>query len=71
MDSIGATVIGGTTFAGGVGGIGGTIVGVLMLTSLFNIVLILGLPVEVQLLIKGFVIIGAVLMYTVLQRKRS
>ncbi len=71
MDLIGATVIGGTTFAGGVGGIGGTIVGVLMLTSMFNIVLILGLPVEVQLLIKGFVIIGAVLMYTVLQRKRS
>jgi ribose transport system permease protein len=71
MDSIGATVIGGTTFAGGVGGIGGTIVGVLMLTSLFNIVLILGLPVEVQLLIKGSVIIGAVLLYSAMQRKRS
>ena len=71
MDSIGATVIGGTTFAGGVGGIGGTIVGVLLLTTLFNIVLILGLPVEVQLVIKGIVIIAAVLMYSALQRRRT
>lgn len=71
MDSIGATVIGGTTFAGGVGGIGGTIVGVLLITTLFNIVLILGMPIEIQLIVKGLVIIGAVLMYSAVQRRRT
>lgn len=67
LDSIGATIVGGTSFVGGSGGIGGTIAGVLLITTLFNIVLILNLPVEVQLIIKGLVIIGAVMIYSSLK----
>ncbi len=63
LDSIGAVVVGGTSFAGGRGGIGGTIAGVLLLTTMFNIVLILNLQVHYQLIVKGAVIIGAVLLY--------
>jgi ribose/xylose/arabinose/galactoside ABC-type transport system permease subunit len=69
LDSIAAVVIGGTSFAGGVGGIGGTIVGVLLLTMLFNIVLLLSLPVEYQLVVKGLVIIVAVALYSFRARR--
>ena len=64
LDSIGAVVVGGTSFAGGRGGIGGTIAGVLLLTTMFNIVLILNLQVHFQLIVKGAVIIGAVILYS-------
>ena len=64
LDSIGAVVVGGTSFAGGRGGIGGTLAGVLLLTALLNIVFILNLPVHYQLIIKGAVIIGAVMIYS-------
>ena len=64
MDSIAAVVVGGTSFAGGRGGIGGTIAGVLLLTALFNIVFMLNLQVHFQLIIKGVVVIGAVMVYS-------
>lgn len=70
LDSIGAVVVGGTSFAGGRGGIGGTLAGVLLLTILFNIVFILNLQVHYQYFIKGGVIIGAVLLYSIQTRSR-
>jgi ribose/xylose/arabinose/galactoside ABC-type transport system permease subunit len=69
LDSIAAVVIGGTSFAGGSGGIGGTVVGVLLLTMLFNIVLLLSLSVEYQLVVKGMVIILAVALYSFRSRR--
>lgn len=71
LDSIGAVVVGGTSFAGGRGGIGGTIAGVLLLTTMFNIVLILNLLVHYQLIVKGAVIIGAVMLYSVQARSEG
>jgi ribose transport system permease protein len=71
LDSIGAVVVGGTSFAGGRGGIGGTIAGVLLLTTLFNMVFILNLEVHYQLIVKGAVIIGAVLLYSVQTRSEG
>ena len=71
LDSVAATIVGGTSFEGGKGGIGGTIAGVLILTILFNITTMLGLPIQVQLIVKGFVIIGSVLMYSAMQRSAS
>ena len=65
LDSIAAVVVGGTSFSGGRGGIGGTIAGVLLLTALFNIVLILNLQVHYQHIVKGVVIIAAVMVYSV------
>ena len=53
---------------GGRGGLGGTIAGVLLLTVLLNIVLILNLNVQLQLVVKGLAIIGAVALYSALRR---
>ena len=59
LDSIAAVVIGGTSLHGGRGGVFGTIAGVLIIVMLYNLVLILHLPFQVQLIVKGVVIILA------------
>ncbi len=59
LDSIVAAVVGGVVLGGGTGSVLGALLGALILMVLFNLVLILGLPVEGQLVIKGFIIILA------------
>lgn len=68
LDSIAAVVIGGTSLAGGRGGIGGTLAGVLLVTVLLNLVLLLNLNVQWQLVVKGIVIILAVALYAMRRR---
>jgi ribose/xylose/arabinose/galactoside ABC-type transport system permease subunit len=63
LDSIAAVVMGGTTFEGGRGGVLGTVVGVLIIMMLYNLVLLLHLPVQMQYLVKGGVIILATSFY--------
>ena len=63
IDSIAAAVMGGTSFAGGRGGIFGTIAGVLILVILYNLVLLLHLPIQLQYIVKGVAIILAVSFY--------
>ncbi len=63
LDSIAAVVMGGTTFEGGRGGVLGTIVGVLIIMMLYNLVLLLHLPVQMQYVVKGAVIIVATSFY--------
>ena len=63
IDSIAAAVMGGASFAGGRGGIFGTIAGVLILVILYNLVLLLHLPIHIQFLVKGVAIILAVSFY--------
>lgn len=60
LDSIAAVIVGGASFAGGVGTVGGTVAGVLLVASLLNIVLLLGLDPSYQLVISGAVVILAV-----------
>lgn len=64
LDSVAAVVIGGTSFSGGQGSISGTVTGVLLVTILLNLVLLLNLNVQWQLVVKGFVIIIAVALYS-------
>jgi ribose/xylose/arabinose/galactoside ABC-type transport system permease subunit len=56
-------VLGGTTFEGGRGGIGGTAAGVLVLAMAFNLVNIAGLIYHVQLIVMGAIIIAASAIY--------
>ena len=68
LDSIAAVVMGGTSFEGGRGGVMGTIVGVLIIMMLYNIVLLLQLPVQAQYIVKGVVIILATSFYALFRR---
>ena len=69
LDSIVAAVIGGMSLAGGSGTLAGAVAGGLVLVVLFNIVVILGLPVQAQLVIKGVIIIAAAALFVRNQRK--
>jgi ribose/xylose/arabinose/galactoside ABC-type transport system permease subunit len=63
FDVLAAVVLGGTTFEGGRGGIGGTVAGVLILFVAFNLVNVIGLNYHAQLVVKGAVIIVASAIY--------
>jgi ribose transport system permease protein len=59
LDAIAAVVIGGTSLAGGSGSMGGTLAGALLLGILNNILALNNIDANVQLLIKGLVIVAA------------
>lgn len=63
LDSIAAAVVGGAALTGGKGSVPGVLLATLILVSLFNIVVILGMSVELQLVIKGALIILAAAVY--------
>lgn len=60
LDVIAAVVVGGTSLAGGRGGIGGTVLGCILLGALFNGLNIIGIGYEWQLVVIGFIIVMAV-----------
>lgn len=60
LNVISAVVLGGTSQRGGIGGVRGTLIGTLTLTILANGLVLWGMPSEVQLLIKGIVLVFAV-----------
>lgn len=61
LDVIAAVVIGGTSLNGGRGSVWGTLIGALLIGVINNGMNLLGIPPYFQLLVKGFIIIGAVL----------
>ena len=71
LDAISATLIGGTTFDGGVGGVHGTILGVLILAVLGNILNLIGISPFVQMLLQGVIIVIAVIMSDMRSRLRK
>jgi ribose transport system permease protein len=61
LDAIGATVIGGTSLAGGRATITGTFMGVIVFGLIFNLLTQLDLATEWQQIVKGVIILAAVL----------
>ena len=59
FDVLAAVILGGTTFAGGRGTVGGTFAGVMVLFIALNLANVAGLPFAAQLTIKGLIIIIA------------
>ncbi len=62
LDAIAAVVIGGTSLAGGIGTIGGTLVGALLIGVVNNGLDLLGVESYYQQIIKGALIVAAVLL---------
>ena len=61
LDAIGATVVGGTSLAGGRATIVGTFMGVVVFAMIFNLLTQLDLATEWQQIVKGVIILAAVL----------
>ncbi len=62
LDAIAAVVVGGTLLVGGRGTIGGTVLGVLLFSTLTNVFIQNNLSTSVQLVAKGIIIVVAVLL---------
>jgi ribose transport system permease protein len=71
LDAIAATVIGGTSLMGGEGTLVGTLVGALIMGVLRNGLNLLGVSSFLQQIVIGAVIVGAVLVDTMLKRRRE
>lgn len=66
LDAIAAVVIGGTSLSGGKATIVGTFLGVVTFALIFNLLNLLGLPAELQQIVRGVIILVAV----IAQRRR-
>ena len=60
MAAISANVVGGTSTVGGIGNIGKTILGLIVLYVLYNALMLLGVQAYVQQLIKGLIVIAVI-----------
>jgi inositol transport system permease protein len=60
LDAIAAVVIGGTSLSGGVGGVGGTVLGALLMGIINNGLDLLNVSSYYQQIVKGLIIVGAV-----------
>ena len=70
LDAIAAVVIGGTSMSGGIGTLGGTIIGVLLIGVLNNLLSLLGVQSDMKSIFKGVIILVAVIMDTRFRRKK-
>jgi len=64
LDAIAAVVIGGTSLSGGVGTVGGTLVGTLIIGIINNSMGLNNVDANLQLILKGAIILGAVWLQT-------
>jgi ribose transport system permease protein len=71
LDAIAAVVIGGTLLTGGRGSIVGTVIGVLIFTTLNNIFILNNRSISEQELLKGAIIVAAVLLQQRLASRNS
>jgi ribose transport system permease protein len=69
LDAIAAVIIGGASFMGGVGTVWGTLIGAMIIAVLRNGLNLLNVPADFQMAVIGFVIIAAVYVDVLRQRK--
>jgi putative multiple sugar transport system permease protein len=70
LDAIAAAYVGGVSAAGGVGSVVGSLIGALVMFSLINGMLLMGTDAFVQYIVRGFVLVLAVI-FDVYTRKRG
>ncbi|MDR1252358.1 MAG: ABC transporter permease [Treponema sp.] len=69
LDAIAAAAIGGTSMIGGSGTVGGTIMGFIIIGIMINSMTLLGVSSYYQQIVKGFIIIAAVMLDMVIKRR--
>jgi D-xylose transport system permease protein len=60
LDTIAACIIGGTSTTGGIGTVFGAIIGALVMASMDNGMSLMNLPIMIQYMIKGLILLLAV-----------
>lgn len=69
--AVAATVIGGTSMAGGAGGVHRTVIGVLLMSVLFNALTLLGVDGSMQKFIRGMVLIVIIMFDAYIRMKNA
>lgn len=70
LTAVAAVILGGTSLSGGVGGVVGTMMGVLFLGTIDNGLNLLGVPGTVQDVIRGLVLVGALILDRLRMQRR-
>lgn len=71
LDAIAACVVGGISFNGGIGKVGGAVIGVLIFTGMTYALTFLGIDTNLQFVFKGVIIIAAVALDSVKYLKKK
>ena len=71
LDAIAACVVGGISFNGGIGKIGGAVIGVIIFTGLTYCLTFLGIDTNLQFVFKGLILIAAVALDPIKYLKRK
>jgi ribose/xylose/arabinose/galactoside ABC-type transport system permease subunit len=71
LDAIAAVVIGGASLNGGVGTIPGTVIGILMIGIINNGMNLMGVSSFYQQIVKGIIILAAVLLDIIISRRKT
>jgi putative multiple sugar transport system permease protein len=71
LDAIGACYIGGASAYGGIGTVGGTLIGALIMGVLNNGMSIMGISIDMQQVVKGLVLLAAVAFDVISKQKIS
>ena len=71
LDAIAAAYVGGVSAAGGVGKVTGSIIGAIVMSSLSNGMNLMGVGISYQYMIRGLVLVIAVIFDVVTRRKRA
>jgi len=71
MDSVAATVVGGTAITGGIGGPVGTLAGAVLLSMMSNLLNLLNVHVYYQYVLRGLILCGALVFYQLRKRGGS
>ena len=71
MDAIAAAVLGGTSLAGGVGTVGGTIIGAITIAMITNGLNLMGVSPFAQQIVKGVIIFAVVAIDSFQKSRRS
>ncbi|NMB88433.1 MAG: ABC transporter permease [Chloroflexi bacterium] len=71
LDAIAAVVIGGASLNGGIGTIPGTVIGILMIGIINNGMNLMGVSSFYQQIVKGIIILAAVLLDIIISRRRN
>ncbi len=71
LDGIAAVVIGGASLNGGIGTVHGTVVGILMIGIINNGMNLMGVSSFYQQIVKGFIILGAVILDITISRRSN
>ena len=71
LNGIAGVVIGGTSLAGGVGGVWGTLIGVLIMSVVTNALVLFNVPSMWHRVVVGLIIVGAVALDAIRKRQRT